>query len=160
MPEVRTVISEVSGAEADVLVKPGDKIAFGNFSLDAIATPGHTAGCITWFLDGVEPMAFTGDTLLIRGCGRTDFQQGDAALLYDNIHTKIFSLPAKTWVFPAHDYKGNTVSTVDEERRLNPRLTKPKDEFIDLMFDLLVNASYPKKIDVAVPANLVCGIQD
>lgn len=83
-----------------------------------LATPGHTDGCVTFLCEG---MAFTGDALLIRGCGRTDFQQGNAAALYDNVHAKIFSLPPETLVYPAHDYKGLMVSTVHEEKTLNPR---------------------------------------
>jgi len=158
LPEVRTVISRASGAKADVFVDPGDKVSFGSFALQALATPGHTSGCITWYLEGTPPMVFTGDALLIRGCGRTDFQQGDAGLLYDSVHQQIFSLPGETLVYPGHDYKGRSVSTVDEERRFNSRLTKSKDDFIKLMSEL--NLPYPKQMDKAVPANLVCGVQD
>jgi sulfur dioxygenase len=100
---------------------------------------------------------FTGDALLVRGCGRTDFQAGDAGKLYDAVHREIFSLPDSTAVFPAHDYKGNTMSTVGEEKRLNPRLTQSREAFIALMGGL--NLPYPKRIDVAVPANMICGVQ-
>jgi len=103
-------------------------------------------------------MAFTGDALLIRGCGRTDFQEGDPGLLYDNVHAKILSLDPDYLIYPAHDYTGRMVTTVDEEKRLNPRMTKTKEEFIKLMNEL--NLSYPKKIDVALPWNRVCGIQE
>lgn len=158
LPEVRTVISEASGARADVKVQEGDKVAFGKFSLEALATPGHTDGCITWLLQGAPAMVFTGDALLIRGCGRTDFQQGDAGSLYDSVHSKIFTLPGDTLIYPGHDYKGRNVSTVDEEKRYNPRLTQARGDFVKLMSEL--NLPYPKKIDAAVPANLACGIQD
>lgn len=89
-------------------------------------------------------MAFTGDALLIRGCGRTDFQEGDPETLYRSVHAKLFTLPASTLLYPAHDYTGRTVTTVDEERRLNPRLTKTLREFVDIMNNL--NLSYPQQI--------------
>jgi sulfur dioxygenase len=163
----------------------GDSIAFGAFKLEARAahidscprlrlrgitrvqalsavartqvrsTPGHTDGCVSFVLPGCA--VFTGDALLVRGCGRTDFQAGDAGKLYDAVHREIFSLPDSTAVFPAHDYKGNTMSTVGEEKRLNPRLTQSREAFIALMGGL--NLPYPKRIDVAVPANMICGVQ-
>eukprot|EP00747_Dinoflagellata_sp_TGD_P133180 gnl/TRDRNA2_/TRDRNA2_175162_c0_seq1.p1 gnl/TRDRNA2_/TRDRNA2_175162_c0~~gnl/TRDRNA2_/TRDRNA2_175162_c0_seq1.p1 ORF type:complete len:427 (-),score=74.83 gnl/TRDRNA2_/TRDRNA2_175162_c0_seq1:233-1513(-) len=157
-PEIRTVISKASGAKADIHVEHDDKVKFGGLELAALATPGHTAGCITWVLKGSPTMAFTGDTLLIRGCGRTDFQEGDAGVLYDNVHMHIFSLPGDTLVYPGHDYKGRNVSTVDEERRYNSRLTKSKDEFVKLMSELQL--PYPKRIDWALPMNMACGVQD
>jgi sulfur dioxygenase len=101
-------------------------------------------------------MVFTGDALLIRACGRTDFQGGSADKLYDGLHTKVFTLPEETLVYPGHDYKGRTVSTVKEEKTFNPRLTKTKAEFVDLMNNL--GLANPKKIDIAVPANLNCGL--
>jgi len=156
--EVRTVISEASGAKADIRVKEGDKISFGCFAVEALATPGHTAGCVTWRFGGPPSMVFTGDALLIRGCGRTDFQGGSAENLYESVHSKIFPLPGDTFVYPGHDYKGRSVSTVGEERQFNPRLTKSRDEFKKLMSEL--NLPYPKKLDTAVPANMMCGIQD
>lgn len=158
LPDVRTVISRTSGAKADVLVAEGDKITFGRFVLEAIATPGHTDGCVTWHLLATPAMLFTGDALLIRGCGRTDFQQGDAGTLYESVHGKLFALPGDTLVYPGHDYKGRSVSTVEEERTFNPRLTKTKDEFVKLMAELKL--PYPARIDVAVPANMMCGVQD
>ncbi|CAK8993960.1 unnamed protein product [Durusdinium trenchii] len=159
MPEVQTIISEASGAKADLHIRHGDKINFGNLRLEARATPGHTDGCMTFLLQTkTAGFAFTGDTLLIRGCGRTDFQQGNARLLYKNVHEQIFTLPGDTFVCPGHDYKSRNVSTVEEERRFNPRLTKPVDEFVHLMDNL--GLPYPKKIDVAVPGNMVCGVQD
>mmetsp|Transcript_2473 Transcript_2473/g.7049 ORF Transcript_2473/g.7049 Transcript_2473/m.7049 type:complete len:414 (-) Transcript_2473:92-1333(-) len=158
LPEVRTVISKASGASADILTEPGDKVDFGKFSIEAIATPGHTDGCTTWLLKGSPSMIFTGDALLIRGCGRTDFQQGSSETLYESVHSKIFTLPDDTLIYPGHDYKGRNVSTVKEEKQFNPRLSKSKDEFVKIMSEL--NLPYPGKIDVAVPANMKCGVQD
>lgn len=160
MPGVKSIISKASRAKADISLESGDKVNFGGFELEALATPGHTSGCLTFFLAGSPPMVFTGDTLLIRGCGRTDFQEGDASLLYDSVHSKIFSLPGETLIYPGHDYKGRNVTTVDEEKRYNPRLTKPKEEFMKIMAELILTLPYPKKLDVAVPANMMCGIQD
>jgi sulfur dioxygenase len=101
-------------------------------------------------------MAFTGDTLLIRGCGRTDFQGGSSTDLYNSVHKKIFTLPASCVLYPAHDYKGLTATTVGEEKQHNPRLTKSVEEFVALMANL--NLPYPKKIDASLPRNLVCGV--
>lgn len=157
-PEVRTVISKASGAKGDVLVEPGDKIAVGGLALECLATPGHTLGCMSFLLPGSPARVFTGDALLIRGCGRTDFQQGSSETLYESVHSKIFALPGDTLVYPGHDYKGRNVSTVDEERRFNPRLAKTKEEFVKIMAELKL--PYPKKLDVAVPANMMCGVQD
>merc|ERR1711915_676144 len=145
------------GAKADILVSDGDTIQFGGCSLMVAATPGHTAGCIT-YIDTNNSMAFTGDALLIRGCGRTDFQGGSAANLYENVWGKVLSLPDSTQLYPAHDYKGLTCTTVGEEKQHNPRLTKSKEEFIALMAGL--GLPYPKKIDESLPANMVCGLQD
>uniref|UniRef100_A0A8C5CXM6 Persulfide dioxygenase ETHE1, mitochondrial n=1 Tax=Gadus morhua TaxID=8049 RepID=A0A8C5CXM6_GADMO len=154
---LQSAISRLSGASADLLLSEGDTIPFGRHVLTVRETPGHTDGCVTLVL-GDQSLAFTGDTLLIRGCGRTDFQQGCAKRLYDSVHKKIFTLPDQCLVYPAHDYKGQTVSTVGEERRFNPRLTKNLEEFIDIMNNL--NLQKPAKIDVAVPANLVCGLHE
>lgn len=96
-----------------------------------------------------QGMAFTGDAVLIRGCGRTDFQEGDAATLYNSVHRKIFTLPEETKLYPAHDYKGMTCTTVGEEKRLNPRLTKSLEEFVKIMDNL--NLPYPKMIGKSVP---------
>lgn len=163
VPEVKSVISKASGAKADVLIEHGDKIYFGDLFLETRATPGHTSGCVTYVTgdgpDQPQPkMAFTGDALLIRGCGRTDFQSGNSEQLYKSVHSQIFSLPKDTYIYPAHDYKGFTVSTVGEEMLYNLRLTKDEDTFKGIMANL--NLAYPKMIDVAVPANLVCGYQD
>ncbi|XP_038850182.1 persulfide dioxygenase ETHE1, mitochondrial-like [Salvelinus namaycush] len=154
---MKSAISKHSGASADILLSDGDKISFGKHYLTVRETPGHTDGCVT-LVTGDQGMAFTGDTLLIRGCGRTDFQQGCSRRLYESIHQKIFTLPPQCLVFPAHDYKGQTASTVGEERRFNPRLTKSVEEFVDIMTKL--NLPKPAKIDIAVPANLVCGLHE
>ncbi|XP_078108468.1 persulfide dioxygenase ETHE1, mitochondrial isoform X2 [Sander vitreus] len=124
---LKSAISKFSGASADILLSEGDKIYFGKHYLTARETPGHTDGCMV-LVTGDQSMAFTGDALLIRGCGRTDFQQGQ------------------------------TVSTVGEERKFNPRLTKSLEEFENIMSNL--NLPKPKKIDIAVPANLVCGVHN
>ncbi|KAG0556268.1 hypothetical protein KC19_11G039800 [Ceratodon purpureus] len=129
IPGVKSAISRASDAEADVQLDAGEKIYFGNLHLEVRPTPGHTKGCVTYVTgEGMEQprprMAFTGDALLIRGCGRTDFQGGDASQLYRSVHSQIFSLPKDTLLYPAHDYKGHTVTTVEEELRYNPRLTK------------------------------------
>jgi sulfur dioxygenase len=153
----RTVVSRDGGAPcADVLVGDGDVIRFGKHSLEVRATPGHTDGCVT-YVTADQTMAFTGDALLIRGCGRTDFQQGDPRTLYRSVHGKILTLPDACAIYPAHDYKGRTRSTVGEEKALNPRLGggKTKDEFVAIMEGL--DLAYPKKIDVALPANVRCG---
>lgn len=154
----QTVLSEKAGVGcADVMVKDGDRLRFGKHELEVRETPGHTNGCLT-YVTGDHAMAFTGDALLIRGSGRTDFQQGDARALYRSVHEKIFSLPDSTLIYPGHDYKGRTASSVGEEKRLNPRLgaDKSEDEFVDIMAKLQL--AYPKKIDVALPANLACGV--
>ncbi|XP_074837598.1 persulfide dioxygenase ETHE1, mitochondrial-like [Carettochelys insculpta] len=157
LPGCRSVISKASGALADVHIHEGDALEFGAFALEAHATPGHTDGCLTYVLND-QSMAFTGDALLIRGCGRTDFQQGSPETLYRSVHEKIFTLPGDCLVYPAHDYTGQTVSTVEEERTLNPRLTQSLEAFVQLMNNL--NLAPPKKMGIAVPANLKCGIQD
>ncbi|XP_071969918.1 persulfide dioxygenase ETHE1, mitochondrial-like [Engystomops pustulosus] len=153
----RSVISKDSGAMADIHIQEGDLITFGRYSLEARATPGHTDGCLTYVLNDGS-MAFTGDALLIRGCGRTDFQQGCPNTLYRSVHSKIFTLPDSCHLYPAHDYTGQAVTTVEEEKRLNPRLTKSEAEFVQIMNNL--NLPKPKQIDIAVPANLKCGVQD
>ncbi|KAM3355840.1 persulfide dioxygenase ETHE1, mitochondrial isoform X1 [Capsicum galapagoense] len=163
VPHVKSIISKASNAKADLFVEPGDKIYFGDIFLEVRATPGHTLGCVTYVTgDGVDQpqprMAFTGDALLIKGCGRTDFQGGSSDKLYDSVHSQIFTLPKDTLVYPAHDYKGFTVSTVGDEMLYNPRLSKDKETFKNIMQNL--NLSYPKMIDVAVPSNMVCGLQE
>ena len=150
-------VSADSGAEgADRYLKDRDGVKFGKRYLQVRATPGHTNGCLTYVLDD-ETMAFTGDCVLIRGCGRTDFQQGNARTMYRSVHAQIFSLPQSCLLFPAHDYRGLTVTSVDEERRFNPRLggELSEDDFVGYMKNL--GLAHPKQIDIAVPANLKCG---
>lgn len=163
VPGVKSVISRASNGKADCLVEAGDKIFFGDLFLEVRSTPGHTLGCVTYVTgDGPNQpqprMAFTGDALLIRGCGRTDFQGGSSVQLYKSVHSQIFTLPKDTLVCPAHDYKGFTVSTVGEEMQYNARLTKDEETFTKIMENL--NLAYPKMIDIAVPANMVSGLQD
>lgn len=153
----RIALSCHGGAHgADRLLDHGDRVAFGGRHLEVRATPGHTNGCLTYVLDD-QSMAFTGDCLLIRGCGRTDFQQGDAATMYRSVNEQIFSLPGSCLLYPAHDYRGLTVTSVDEERDWNPRLGGDSSvgDFAGYMNNL--GLPHPKKIDVAVPANLNCG---
>lgn len=153
----RILLAEASGvANADRLLKHGDQVRFGGRYLEARATPGHTAGCLTYVLDD-QSMAFTGDSLLIRGCGRTDFQQGSPAQLYRSVQQQILTLPASCLLYPAHDYRGITVTSVAEERRFNPRLGGDSDEadFAGYMNNL--GLPHPKLMDIAVPANLRCG---
>ncbi|XP_068027005.1 persulfide dioxygenase ETHE1, mitochondrial, partial [Melanerpes formicivorus] len=153
----RSAVSQASGARADLLLRDGDRIPFGAFALEVRASPGHTPGCVTLVLDD-SSAAFTGDALLIRGCGRTDFQQGCPRTLYRSVHDRIFTLPDPCRIYPGHDYNGMTMSTVGEERRLNPRLTLSQEQFVDLMEKL--DLPRPRLMDVAVPANLRCGLQD
>ncbi|XP_054477463.1 persulfide dioxygenase ETHE1, mitochondrial [Anoplopoma fimbria] len=154
---LKSAISKFSGASADIHLSEGDKITFGKHLLTVRETPGHTDGCVA-LVSGDQSMAFTGDALLIRGCGRTDFQQGSPEKLYQSVHEKIFTLPDQCLVYPAHDYLGQTSSTVGEERKFNPRLTKSLEEFVKIMNNL--NLPKPRKIDVSVPANLVCGVHE
>jgi sulfur dioxygenase len=139
---------------ADLALSEGEKLMIGSVCLAPIATPGHTSGHHCYLVEhGPVPMVFTGDTLLIDGCGRTDFQGGDAAALYRSIHGKLFCLPEDTLIYPGHDYQGRRVSTVAQERNRNPRLGggKTLDEFVTLMAGLAL--PYPKRMDEAVPAN-------
>jgi sulfur dioxygenase len=144
---------------ADRLLEPGERVAFGDYHVQARATPGHTSDSLTYVLDD-ESMAFTGDALLIRGCGRTDFQQGSGHALYNSIWTQIFTLPNTCLLYPAHDYRGLTVTSVGEEKRFNPRLGEGISErdFAGYMDNL--NLPHPKQMDIAVPANLKCGKPD
>jgi glyoxylase-like metal-dependent hydrolase (beta-lactamase superfamily II) len=134
-------------------VRHGDTIALGGLTFEVLETPGHTDDGLTYRLGD---RVFTGDTLLIRGCGRSDFQNGDPAALYDSITRVLFALPDDTQVWPAHDYKGMTSSTIGEEKRHNPRVAgKTRDEFVAIMNNL--NLPPPRQLDVAVPANRACG---
>jgi len=153
----RIALSATSGAEgADRLLVPDDTVAFGERNLQVRATPGHTGSCLTYVLDD-RSMAFTGDCLLVRGSGRTDFQQGDPGAMYRSVREQIFSLPEACLLYPAHDYRGLTVTSVGEERRFNPRLGGEigEGDFTGYMKNLRL--AHPKKMDVAVPANLKCG---
>jgi len=132
----------------------GDKLEIEGIVMDVIYTPGHTDDSYS-FLMGDR--VFTGDTLLIRGTGRTDFQNGDSRAAYDSLFNRLLKLPDDTLVFPGHDYKGDTVSSIGEERAFNPRLkVKSAQEYADLMAGL--NLSNPKMMDVAVPANMHQGL--
>jgi len=156
----QVVVAEASGAQgADRYVRDGEKVAFGTRHLTVRATPGHTAGCVTYVLDD-ESMAFTGDCLLIRGSGRTDFQQGDARAMFRSVRTRILTLPRTCLLYPAHDYRGLTVTSVAEEEWFNPRLggDVEEDDFVGYMTNL--GLPHPKLIDIAVPANLRCGEPD
>lgn len=152
----KTAVCEAAGLDCvDRQLVHGDIVAFGRHSLKVLATPGHTNCSISFLTDGPPAMIFTGDALLIRGCGRTDFQSGDAAQLHRVLHAHVLSLPDDTIVYPGHDYNGRTASTVGEERRLNPRLTRSEADFVTLMAGL--NLPPPKRLDEAVPANRRCG---
>ena len=151
----KSVVHRDAGAMcADLLVTDGILLQVGEMEIEVRSTPGHTAGCVSYLL---ADRVFTGDSLLIGGCGRTDFQQGDAGLLYDSIHHKLFTLPPDTLVYPGHDYAGNTVSTIKQEMAKNSRLGghKSRDEFIEIMQNLKL--AYPKYISKALPANQFCG---
>jgi sulfur dioxygenase len=132
----------------------GDKLTIEGLALDVLYTPGHTDDSYSFVM---RDRVFTGDTLLIRGTGRTDFQNGDPRAQYDSIFNKLLKLPDETMVFPAHDYKGETVTTIGEERAFNPRLqVKSVEQYADLMNNL--NLPNPKMMDVAVPANMRVGL--
>ena len=152
----KSVVHRDAGAScADLLVTDGVLLQVGDIEIRVLHTPGHTSGCVSYAL---PDRVFTGDALLIGGCGRTDFQQGDAGQLFDSIHGKLFTLPPDTLVYPGHDYNGNTVSTIRQEMQKNPRLGggKSREAFITLMNELKL--PYPKHIDSALPANMACGV--
>jgi sulfur dioxygenase len=150
-----TVMGESSKVDVvSMRLAEGDKLTIEGVALDVMYTPGHTDDSYSFVM---RDRVFTGDTLLIRGTGRTDFQNGDPRAQYDSIFNKLLKLPDETMIFPAHDYKGETVSTVAEERAFNPRLqVKSVDEYADLMGKL--NLPNPKMMDVAVPANMRVGL--
>jgi glyoxylase-like metal-dependent hydrolase (beta-lactamase superfamily II)/rhodanese-related sulfurtransferase len=139
----------------DLHLEDGQELSLGDYKIKVLHTPGHTSGCLTY---QIGTMIFTGDALLIRGCGRTDFQEGSSDSLYQSVREKIFLLPDDTVIYPGHDYKGFTTSTVGIEKELNPRLKLEisKDQFVEIMANLKL--AYPKKINEAVPANLQCGL--
>jgi glyoxylase-like metal-dependent hydrolase (beta-lactamase superfamily II)/rhodanese-related sulfurtransferase len=150
-----TIMGEQSKADVvSMRVSDGDKVMIEGLSLQAIYTPGHTDDSYSYLMGD---RVFTGDTLLIRGTGRTDFQNGSAREQYESIFNRLLKLPDETMVFPAHDYKGDTVSTIGEERRYNPRLqVRSIDEYVELMDNL--HLPNPKMMDVAVPANMHVGL--
>ena len=150
-----TIMGEQTKADVVAMrVADSDKVTIEGVCLDVIYTPGHTDDSYS-FLMGDR--VFTGDTLLIRGTGRTDFQNGDARAQYDSIFNRLLKLPDETLVYPAHDYKGDTVSTIGEERRYNPRLqVRSVDDYVALMANLKL--PNPKMMDVAVPANMHVGL--
>lgn len=139
---------------ADLQIDDGQEFSFGTLSLKAIKTPGHTQTCLTF---QCENNLFTGDTLLIRKCGRTDFQGGSADELFMSVRERIFSFPDDYKIYPGHDYNGFTSSSIGEEKKFNTRLALniSKKRFIEIMDEL--NLPYPKKIDFALPRNLKCG---
>lgn len=153
----KSVLSRHAGTEcSDVSVAQGDEIRIGKYRLWVLETPGHTDSCVSYY-DPAGQRVFTGDALLVRGCGRTDFQQGNPRKLYTSITQQLFTLPGETFVYPGHDYKGRTVSTIAEERAHNPRLSKKsEEEFVAIMQNLRLDP--PKHIAEAVPANLACGL--
>jgi sulfur dioxygenase len=150
-----TIMGEQSKADVvSMRVSDGDRVTIEGLSLDVMYTPGHTDDSYSYLMGD---RVFTGDTLLIRGTGRTDFQNGSSRAQYESIFNRLLKLPDETMVFPAHDYKGDTVSTIGEERRYNPRLqVRSVDEYIELMANLKL--PNPKMMDVAVPANMHVGL--
>ncbi|MGP1371569.1 MAG: MBL fold metallo-hydrolase [Almyronema sp.] len=139
---------------ADRFIQDGEVLRLGEIEIEAIATPGHTDSHMAYRVNGDRLL--TGDALFIRGCGRTDFQSGDAGRLYDSVTQKLFTLPDATEVYPAHDYRGHTVSTIAEEKAFNPRFAgRSRDEFIEFMGQL--HLPDPQKMMEAVPANERCG---
>ncbi|GHG75290.1 MBL fold metallo-hydrolase [Comamonas sp. JC664] len=149
-----TVVGSVNGAScANVQVRHGDEVRVGQLAFQVLATPGHTDDSLSYLLGD---RVFTGDALLVRGTGRTDFQNGDARQLYDSLTRVLFALPDETLVYPAHDYQGRTVTSIAEEKRHNPRVAgKSREAFVHIMENL--NLPRPRRIDAAVPANRACG---
>lgn len=148
-------LSKNAGAiGADILLEDGSELQYGRFRIKALATPGHTKGCMSYL---TNERVFTGDTLLIRANGRTDFQEGSTKQLFESVNLKLFSLPDETLVYPAHDYKGFTSSTIGIEKSLNSRLggKTSLEQFEKTMSELKL--PQPRKIDLAVPVNLKCG---
>ncbi|WP_204103678.1 MULTISPECIES: MBL fold metallo-hydrolase [Spirulina sp. CCY15215] len=139
---------------ADRHIKDGEILQLGTIEIEAIATLGHTDSHLAYLVNGDRVL--TGDALFIRGCGRTDFQSGDAGILYDAVTQRLFTLPEETLVYPGHDYRGQTMSAIGEEKQFNPRFVgRDRDDFIAFMKDL--NLANPKKMMEAVPANKHCG---
>jgi glyoxylase-like metal-dependent hydrolase (beta-lactamase superfamily II) len=151
-----TIMGDQSKADVVAMrVSDGDKVTIEGVELDVMYTPGHTDDSYSYLMGD---RVFTGDTLLIRGTGRTDFQNGSARAQYDSLFNRLLKLPDETMVFPAHDYKGDTVSTIGEEKRYNPRLqVKSVEDYIELMGKL--NLPNPKLMDVVIPANMKVGLK-
>ena len=149
-----TLLGEATGATCvSKTVSDGEKVQVGNIEFTVLETPGHTQDSFCLYTDG---MVFTGDTLFVRGTGRTDFQAGNPVDQYNSITKKLFTLPEDTIVYPGHDYNGNTCTSIWEEKHFNPRLAgKTVEEFKHIMDNL--NLPNPKMMDIAVPANLACG---
>lgn len=153
--QAKSAVHKKSGVEcADIFMTDGCEFRIGTQNIRAISTPGHTSACTSYYIKGY---VFTGDTLLIGGCGRTDFQGGSAAQLYESVYNKLFTLPDETVVYPAHDYKGKLSSRIGDEKKYNSRLALDisKAQFIDIMDRL--DLAYPAQIDQALPANRLCG---
>lgn len=151
-----TAIHIDGGAKcADIQIQEGNEFKLGEQVIKALHTPGHTSGDVTYAIEGA---LFTGDALLIRGCGRTDFQQGSPETLYHSITETLFQFADDTTVYPGHDYSGFTTSTIGEEKALNPRLgnEKSQKDFTEIMNNM--NLAKPKRIDIAVPGNIACGL--
>lgn len=148
--------SNTKNEKADRLLADGEEIVLGETKVKIHHTPGHTEGCCVFYSEG---RVFTGDVLFIRGCGRTDFQGGSSKDLFESVHGKIFSYSDETLIYPGHDYKGMTVSTVGEEKKHNPRLkmSNSLEDFEAIMNGLKLDN--PKMMDVAVPANMRCGME-
>lgn len=152
---IKTAVSaDAEVACVDIPLEDGQELLLGDKTIKVIATPGHTNTCLTYAFEG---LIFTGDALLIRSCGRTDFQQGDSTKLYNSVKEKLFKLPDETKIYPGHDYRGHTSSTIGIEKKHNARLNEniSLDEFKKIMSELKL--ANPKKIHEAVPANLACG---
>ena len=149
----KTVAGRGGAPCVDIAVTSGARVSVGSVELSVLSTPGHTSDSVSYV---AGDRVFTGDALLIRAAGRTDFQNGDAGQLYDSISGTLFALPDATLVYPAHDYRGRTVTTIGEERRWNTRIAgRSREEFIAVMNGLHLPA--PARIHEAVPANLACG---
>lgn len=140
---------------ADQLFSEEEIFHFGKIQGKVLLTPGHTNGCASYYIHGSH--VFTGDALLIRGCGRTDFQEGSSSVLFKSVREKLFSLPDATLVYPAHDYHGRTCSSIEEEKKFNPRLklSNSESDFQKIMSELQLD--HPKNIHIALPANVNCG---
>ena len=153
----RIALSANAGAEgADLLLRDDDVLIFGRYSLHVMSTPGHTDSCLSLLTD-TRDKVFTGDSLMIRAAGRTDFQQGDARRLYRSVHDRLFSLPDECLVYPGHDYSGRTCTSIGEEKAFNPRLggNRSAEDFVGYMSQL--GLPHPNQMAIAVPANLRCG---